>query len=266
MSATNNKATPLNRPGRAPAGVVDLVPHLDASGIEVWEVDEGSAGESSVNTQRQAPTLTVSPDGKVTNDTGEVLSTVPRQRMASGSGRGRWDRIIQSIQEAENGRHSGEEVVVRPGGALELVAFGQAGQQLSRVPKDRMAATPRPEDEAELDRLDPCRVERWRFVNDPVLPGYVFSMRPVATVFEFFTFRWVGGRWYLSPLAPAFDTLPRSHATHVLSLHVGGDDVPVVCSSPDNFDHINLSEVRGTAAKFALFHSLGGHGYTAFSA
>lgn len=264
MSATNKKVTPLNHPGPAPAGVVDLVPHLDASGIEVWEVDEGIAGAVSVTTQLQA--LTVSPGGKVTNDTGEVLSTVPRQRMASGSGSGRWDRIIEAIQDAEAGRHGGEEVVVRPGGALELVSSGQAGQQLSRVPKDRMAATPRPEDEAELDRLDPRRVERWRFINDPVLPGYVFSMRPVATVFEFLAFRWVGGRWYLSPLEPAFDTLPRSHATHVLNLRVGGDDVPVVCSSPNNFDHVNLSEVRGTAAKFALFHSLGGHGYTAFSA
>jgi hypothetical protein len=251
---------------RPVSDVIELERRQDRLGREVWAVPTATGDPAAADQTRQAamerPLVVMRPGGRLVDDAGEVMSALPRERMATGPN---WDRIIRAIQENESGHRTGDQVVVRPGGSLDLVPSGQASEELSRIPKERMASMARVADETEIRTFDPTGKEQWRFIDDAVLPGYAFVMRPISTAFQFFTFRWAGGRWFVSPLVPAFDTLT-GHETHVITLNVGSDSVPVVCKAPNDFDHRNLTEVRGTAAKFAVYHSLRAAGHIPYSA
>lgn len=230
--------------------------------IDVESVVVPDRTTTRTTTGKAAVDTVVVADGDLVDGAGTALSRVPTGRMAAAPN---WDRIVRAIQDGEAGRRTDDEVVVRPGGELDLVPRGHAPTELSRVTKDRMAAGRRAADDAEIRRLDPAGREGWRWIDDPVLPGYTFVMRPIATAFSFFAFRWTSGRWYVSPLVPAFDTLI-GHESHVINLDVGGDRVPIICKAANEFDHRNLLEVRGTAGKFATYHSFREAGYTPFSA
>ncbi len=249
--------------------VADLEPTVLPNGRTVWTL-------ASVDTPtRSAPLVPVTPpatpvvasDGRIGfADAPGALSTLPADRLAADDP---WGRIIRSIQQSENGGNAQDTVEVRPGGQLVPVHKGQAAAPLSTLPEDRLAAPARTS-RADLDearRLDPQNVERWTFVDDQQIPGLTFQMAPVAQVFRFFCFRvaTAGGRWYLSVLDPDLDRLV-GHEHHVMTLDLGGGRVPIVCRRNRDSSHATLAEVRGTAAKFALYHSLRAHGHVPFSA
>jgi hypothetical protein len=145
---------------------------------------------------------------------------------------------------------------------------GFAGAELSKLPEDRMAAHRATQSDLnEARTLDPDNVEDWTFVDDPVIPGLRFEMCPVALRFVFFAFRSPshGGQWFLSPLDPNFDHL-YGHEPHMMRLSMGGEMVPVVCRNPQTSCHRSLNELRGTAAKFALYHDGRRFGHVLFSA
>lgn len=257
------------------SAAVDLQSTTTPDGTVVWRIiepagvvlpaDVDHVRPAAFSTAVQGQPAAVVDDGLVTvEDT--ARSTLPRDRMADN---GSWDRIVESIRAAEAGRDDADEIVVQPGGALVPVRKGEVGNQLSRLPRDRMAASrARPADLDEVRRLDPANVEQWRFVDDPHVPGLTFRMAPVARVFDFFCFRSAAaaGRWYLSVLSPRFDELV-GHEAHVMQLNLGGGErIPIVCRDSTDSSHATLAEVRGTAAKFAVYHSLREHGHVPFSA
>jgi hypothetical protein len=250
--------------------VTDLEPTVLADGRLVWSVPSSDASTSLA--VPESPTGTsaipiVTGGGKIAfAHAPEVLSTLPEDRLATDDP---WARIIRSIQQSENGARASDAVEVRPGGQLVPVHKGEAGTPLSTLPEDRLAASGRTS-RADLDearRLDPQNVEHWTFVDDQQIPGLTFEMAPVAQVFNFFCFRVAaaGGRWYLSVLDPDLDR-PVGHEHHVMTLDLGGARVPIVCRRSRDSSHASLAEVRGTAAKFALYHSLRAHGHVPFSA
>lgn len=250
--------------------VTDLEPSVLADGRLVWAVPTTDSSTSLAlrePPERPAAHPLVATEGKIAfADAPETLSTLPEDRLASDDP---WARIIRSIQEGENGGRAQDTVEVRPGGQLVPVHKGQAGTPLSTLPEDRLAASGRTGrgDLDEARRLDPENVERWAFVDDHEIPGLTFEMAPVAQVFNFFCFRVApaGGRWYLSVLDPDLDRLV-GHENHVMTLDLGGARVPIVCRQNRDSSHASLAEVRGTAAKFALYHSLRAHGHVPFSA
>ncbi|HPB72530.1 MAG TPA: hypothetical protein PLX71_06090 [Phycicoccus sp.] len=51
-----------------------------------------------------------------------------------------WEAIVQQLRSAEDGMPpAGPEVVLRPGGAVDLVKDGEVVQPASRLPRDVMA-------------------------------------------------------------------------------------------------------------------------------
>lgn len=51
-----------------------------------------------------------------------------------------WQAIAEQLRQAESGQAGkGQEVVIRPGGAVELVKDGEVVQPASRLPQDVMA-------------------------------------------------------------------------------------------------------------------------------
>jgi hypothetical protein len=248
--------------------VTDLEPTVLADGRLVWSVPDTVPARSIPLVQPTPPGSPVlASEGKIGfADSPDALSTLPTDRLAADDP---WGRIIRSIQQSENGGEAQDTVEVRPGGQLVPVHKGQAGTPLSTLPEDRLAAPARTS-RADLDearRLDPDNVERWAFVDDEQIPGLTFEMAPVAQLFRFFCFRVApaGGRWYLSVLDPDLDRLV-GHEHHVMRLDLGGAHVPIVCRRNRDSSHSTLGEVRGTAAKFALYHSLRAHGHVPFSA
>ncbi len=250
--------------------VTDLEPTVQTDGRVVWGMPTSDLLPEPVlpnPTARPASPPVVAGDGKIAfADAPEHLSTLPEDRLATDDP---WGRIIRSIQQGEAGSQSEDTIEVRPGGQLVPVHKDEAGTPLSTLPQDRLAAASRTSraDLEEARRLDPQNVEKWSFVDDPEIPGFRFEMAPVARVFSFFCFRVssAGGRWYLSVLDPDLDRLV-GHENHVMTLNLGGSRVPIVCRRSSDSSHANLAEVRGTAAKFALYHSLRAHGHVPFSA
>lgn len=249
--------------------VTDLEPTMQADGRIVWGLPASDLLPQLVpdGDERPASPPVVAGDGKIAfADAPEALSTLPEDRLATDDP---WGRIIRSIQQGESGDRAQDTVEVRPGGQLVPVNKGEAGTPLSTLPEDRLAAPGRTS-RADLDearRLDPQNLERWTFVDDHEIPGLTFEMAPVSQVFNFFCFRVApaGGRWYLSVLDPDLDRLV-GHEHHVMTLDMGDSRVPIVCRRSSDSSHATLAEVRGTAAKFALYHSLRAHGHVPFSA
>ncbi len=250
--------------------VTDLKPTVQPDGSTIWA--EPDTGQLPVPVTPDTATPTASPtvvagDGKVGfADAPEAVSTLPQDRLASDDP---WGRIIRTIQQSENGQKTEDAVEVHPGGQLVPVRQGKPGTPMSTLPQDRLASASRAcrADLDEVRRIDPRNVERWTFVDDSEIPGLTFEMTPIARVFRFFCFRVAaaGGRWYLSVLDPNLDSLV-GHENHVMRLDLGGARVPIVCRRSSDSSHANLAEVRGTAAKFALYHSLRAHGHVPFSA
>lgn len=240
--------------------IIDLTPIVAENGTEEWVATTASAGTAD------SPGVVID-DGIIQrDDDAQRLSTVPTARMAADKD---WNRIIGSIAAAEAGRETDTAIEVVPGGALIPVDKGQAGQPLSVVPEEVMAASGRAcrSDLQEAKRHDPNNVEGWRFIEDATIPGLEFRLAPAGDVFTFFCFRSpsMGGRWYLTVLDPNLDGLI-GHKDHMLRLRMGSEYIPVVCSGPGSSTHADLGEVRGAAAKFALYHTLRARGHVAFSA
>lgn len=235
--------------------VIDLFPQHAPDGSVVWSIPD--TGPANVPIEID--------DAGVMSRAGTPLSTLPADRMAADAREWNdWNRIISTITDAEAGRRPAEEIIVEPGGELSLVRRGQADTALSKLPEDRMAAF----DHDEVRRLDPANREGWEFIADRVIPGFSFAMTPIGKQFRFFCFRSAsyGGNWLLSVLHPNLDDLP-GHEAHIMHVRLGsGRSIPVVCRSERRLDHPTLGEVRGTAAKFALYHSLRKHGHVPFSA
>jgi hypothetical protein len=196
---------------------------------------------------------------------GPALSRVPQVRMAASDDE--LLRMFRAIEDAEAGRQSPDEVVLEPGGAMVPVNKGTAGPALSQVPKVRMAAVDQTS-LAEWERLDPRGVEKWHWVDDKVLPGWVFEMAPLKRPFTFLAFRvpTYSGRWLLTSILPEFDDLP-GHRTHVVNALIGGGKkVPVICKAQSDISCGSISESRGLAAYFAFYHTwLDVHGKPPFS-
>ena len=244
--------------------IIELEPVSDADGNITWAqiIEHIDAHENGVTTGRE---IVVRPGGTldlVSAEQATGLSRLPQERMAGGDND--WDRIISTIQAKEAGHTTGTELVVRPGGKIDVVQSDQA-TGLSQLPQDRMATNDdRP---TEIVRLDPHNRENWERVPDSRVPGWIFTLTPIAKPFTFFAFPWGSGRWYVSAASPKFDDLV-GHKFHVVNLRLGSgpnDSIPVICRETSRSDHPNLTEVRGTAAKFALYHSLLAHGHQPFS-
>lgn len=228
--------------------VIDLVRVPTRDGRDVWAPP-----------QRQTRSEVVITDGVVGTED-EPLSTVPSDRMAQGPD---WNRIMSSIQRQEAGQRSDDEVVVEPGGVLRPVSRGEADRGASVIPKDRMAS-----DESLIRRLDPDDLERWRYIDDPVVSGWTFRLKPARQWYRFFTFKMtsLGGKWLVTPLTPEFGDLVGTHEGHIVTVRIGSETMPVICKKRNDWGHATLKEVRGTAAKFGLYHDLRLNGQAAFSA
>lgn len=242
---------------------IDLVPVIAADGSEEWVAPSTTAPAAAPD----GPSGVTVDDGIIQHDDDtQSLSSVPTERMASGKD---WNQIIGAIAAAEAGRSTDTLIQVEEGGALVPVSKGETGQPLSTVPEETMAA-PALASQADLQecrRYDPNNVEGWRFIDDPTIPGLQFSLAPAGERFTFFCFRspTMGGRWYLTVLDPNLDDLI-GHENHMLRLRMGSEYIPVVCSGQGSSTHADLGEIRGAAAKFALYHTLRSHGHVPFSA
>ena len=203
---------------------------------------------------------------KVGTNDAQKLSVLPRDRMAAGSED--FNHIVEMIRQAEEGRSTPDQIEVHPGGSLVAVDKNATSRGLSVLPQDRMATVDHPS-AREIRQLDPNNVEKWEWVDDPVIPGWKFEMAPAHRRFSFFTFRasTYSGHWLVSPITPNLDELV-GHETHVIKTNIGGGAmVPIVCRRHGRMDHSNIEEVRATTAKFALYHSLrGATGMAPFSA
>src|SRR5205823_6195321 len=95
----------------------------------------------------------------------------------------------------EDGRSTGAEVVLQPGGRLEIRTEDEEPRPLSKLPEGRMAASttsPSLEDVETLRRLDPQNIEGWEPVDTGDLEGWVFHLTPPEPGqpgFAFFAFR-----------------------------------------------------------------------------
>ena len=110
----------------------------------------------------------------------------------------------------------------------------------------------------EIRRLDPHNLEHWEWIPDPIIPGFRFQMNPDGRRFIFYAFPVASfsNNFLLSPAEPSFDSL-LGHNTHVIDYAIGGGSkVPIICRHHGRQDHETIQLVRGTAGKFALYHSI----------
>jgi len=187
------------------------------------------------------------------------LSSIPTERMYAY-----WDEIMEQIRAGEAGRRS-PKLTVNPGGEIAVQQHGES-TPLSTVPEERMYAVDRTDDSddlAEIRRYDPSNVEMWTWVPHRAIPGWKFEMSPVGVRFAFFAFRSSlhGGHWLLSCWHPRYDA-DLGHDSHVVALYVASNEqVPIVCRSQSRLWSYSLSEVRGLASKFAIYHTAVDRGF-----
>lgn len=235
--------------------VIDLVTGFDELGREVW-MSPDIDGSSLLD-------IVVRPGGEIElhdgGPTPTAVSTVTRGRMSTID----WNAIIGTAGEQEAGTTSAE-IVVRPGGQLVLAdpqTLTQSTQPLSTVTRGRMSTGVKELASEEWQALDPGCIEQWAFVDHPVVPGWRFTMRPSDAAFVFFTFHASGRGYYLTCLSPRFDDRI-GHPDHVSEFSYLGEKIPIVCKSEAGSSHRTIAEVRGTAAKFALYHTIKAKGMT----
>lgn len=235
---------------------VELVlrPHLDPTTGQVVYTELGEAGRF----------ITLAEDPTASTGSPHVLGTpsrLPTQRMASATS---WDTIVETLRNKENGRTTSTDLVVRPGGGVDLVASGTTeslSEPVSTLEPERMAATmvgPSTTDVEEIRRLDPNNVERWTPCQQGDFSGWTFEMVPPFASqgrFKFLVFRSPsdGNRLRISPLRPTFDHL-FGHAPHMINVRLGGHVVPVICG-PGGRAATNFTAARGYTAKWMIYTS-----------
>jgi hypothetical protein len=109
-----------------------------------------------------------------------------------------------------------------------------------------------------LRRLDPGNTENWTPVRTGHLSGWTFQLSPPFAAqgpFVFLAFRSPsdGNAFRIAPLEPVMDT-QYGHAPHMISVHVGGRVIPVICG-PGGRPARDLAEVRTHAAKWMAYTS-----------
>lgn len=167
-----------------------------------------------------------------------------------------WNRIIQTIRDAERG-NPGPEIIVQPGGNVALVEDGRKSRDLSTVPRAVMSAS----FEEDIARLDPNGLERWRYVRDRELPGWVFEMvAPTGRTFVFLAHHVPAlGGWVVTPIQPKVDE-QFGHKAHLVQIRLpGGTPIPVICAAEDRYGHRGVRELRGSAAKWMIYTDLRAH-------
>jgi hypothetical protein len=243
--------------------LVELVPVADpATGGYIYRYPSPDSSMDAV--PAAGVDVVLRPDGALiktaTADPAEtqLISRLPEGRMATSSS---WDEIAEELRLSEEGGSNGAEVVLKPGGGLEISRGDEAPRPLSKLPEGRMAAAapgPSSADVEVLRRLDPQNLEGWEPVDDGELTGWVFRLTPPETDqtdFAFFAFRSPsdGNAWRISVLEPDMD-YERGHGPHMISVSVGGMTVPVICG-PGGAPARTLQEVRTHAAKWMAYTS-----------
>lgn len=109
-----------------------------------------------------------------------------------------------------------------------------------------------------LRRLDPGNAEDWTPVRTSHITGWTFRLTPPFASqrpFVFFAFRSPsdGNAFRIAVLEPGMDT-EYGHAPHMISVHVGGRRIPVICG-PKGSPARDLAEVRTHAAKWMAYTS-----------
>lgn len=238
----------------APEVELDLRPHLDPATGQVVYTELGE------DARLIALTEDLTAPGKNPAAVG-TPSRLPTQRMASAAS---WDTIAETLRGKENGRTTSADLVVRPGGGVELVPAGateRSAEPVSTLEPERMAATmvgPSSADVAEIRRLDPHNVERWTPRQQGGFSGWTFEMVPPFASqgrFKFLVFRSPsdGNRLRISPLYPTYDHL-FGHAPHMINVRLGGHVVPVICG-PGGRAAADFTAARGYAAKWMIYTS-----------
>jgi hypothetical protein len=236
--------------------VIDLVRQVLPDGSEIFQ-EPGDATRAPVQD------VAVRPDGVITlgpkdEDAQIPLSTVPSERMA-GDVPSDWAVIADQLRRKEQGLPS-RDVVIRPGGTVELSRPGETPTQASRLPQEVMAAAapvPNLAEAAEVIRQDPRRIEAWEPVVTSVLSGWKFRLQPIPgdQVFTFLAFRnpSEGNLYRLWVLNPNMDD-PRwfGHKNHMVSVTVGGERIPVICG-PGGRAAPDLAAARAYATKWSLY-------------
>lgn len=120
------------------------------------------------------------------------------------------------------------------------------------------ALGPSPADVEILRSLDPGNTEHWTPVRTVHLSGWTFRLTPPFAgqrLFVFFAFRSPsdGNAFRIAVLEPDMDT-EYGHAPHMISVHVGGRPIPVICG-PGGRPARDLAEVRTHAAKWMAYTS-----------
>jgi hypothetical protein len=245
---------------------VKLIPDTDpATGGSVYRYPPEDVDAQPVEGQ-----LVLRADGSLTKTASAgvketpVISRLPKGRMAGSAS---WDEIAEQLRLGEQGRSTGAEGVLQPGGVLEISRVDEAPQPLSKLPEARMAAAspgPSAADVNVLRRLDPDNVEGWEAVDTGELTGWVFHLTPPEFDQPDFTFLAFhspsdGNAWRISVLEPDMD-YERGHGPHMITVSVGGSAVPVICG-PHGAPARTLAEVRTHAAKWMAYTSrrMAGH-------
>ena len=242
--------------------IIDVHPVPTPDGGEEWVA---AGNETAARVEAPGTGLTVDSGVVRGEDSPTPLTTVPTERLAGGPD---WNRIMDALGEGERDGADVPKIGVKPGGEMVVLDQSQSQQPLSTVPRERLAAGRATRgDLAEARREDPEGKEDWRFVDDPNIPGLRFTMTGTGRTFVFYCVRSPahGGRWLLTVLHPNLDDL-LGHDNHMVTVSIGGETTPIVCGPGGRFNYPSLSDVRGVAAKFALYHTARLSGYVPFSA
>ena len=117
---------------------------------------------------------------------------------------------------------------------------------------------PSPADVEIMRLLDPSNTENWTPVRTEHLSGWTFRLTPPFAgqrPFAFFAFRSPSddNAFRIAVLEPVMDA-QYGHAPHMISVHVGGRPIPVICG-PGGRPARDLAEVRTHAAKWMAYTS-----------
>lgn len=234
--------------------ILELHPITDAAGETVWMdllgLDSSNPGGANHDVIRtRSGDLEWQTDSSRRN-----LSVLPRERMA---GEDAWADIVRQLRDAEDGRDA-QDVVMRPGGGMEVNEPGGQTRPLSRLPQEKMAAVnPKPSeaDIAEIREIDPQRVEDWTPMLTGLLNGWKFRLRPDpgAMEFVFLAFRSPqdGNNFRIFVVKPDVDK-EYGHRPHMIGVNIGGQKIPVICG-PNGRAARTLTEARGHAGKWMIY-------------
>lgn len=198
-----------------------------------------------------------------------TTSKIPTDTMSGGDQD--YNAIVAALSAFEEGRDPGAVPLAEPGGELVLHRDGGTPVATTKLPTDTMAAVAEPvADRAWIQRFDPSNRCSWQWQDSDVLPGWYFTLAPLADLeWKFFAARHpsYGGRHLAVIIAPDYTKLT-GHRDHVLTWNVAGrgSGLPIICKSGNDNTVADLSEAHGLAAKFRLRNGiLAGTGHAPFS-